>query len=208
MEGSDRGVVQAERGVQVDALLHRGRGLLGEGEREDLVRLGPARRDELDDAGGEDVGLAGPGAGHDEQWAFAVLDRLPLLRREQAEDVRSLLAQREAELLGHSAAASSAAATGCATKSGREPRKRANESRALARWLRARARLSACWSASSSRGKRPQVAFMGAKSRWAVVMYRTSDPIAVSSGKTTSSAPATAAATLSAATSPLIADSR
>ena len=39
MEGLDRRVIQSERRVDVDALLHRRRGFLGEGDSKDLVRL-------------------------------------------------------------------------------------------------------------------------------------------------------------------------
>src|SRR5438067_601394 len=85
MERADRGVVQAERCVEVDPLLHRGRGLLGEGQREDLVRLRPAGGDELDDPRGEHVSLAGARAGDDEQRASAMLDRVTLFRGETAQ---------------------------------------------------------------------------------------------------------------------------
>ena len=101
VEGLDRRVVQPERRVEVDALLHPGRGLLGERHREDLVRLGGARRDEVDDTRGQHVGLARPRAGDDEERTGAVLDRATLLAGEAAEDVGLRLAKPEGELLGH-----------------------------------------------------------------------------------------------------------
>ena len=67
VEGANDGVVQSDRRVDVDALLHLGRGPLGKGDRQDLVRLRGARGDEVDDPRGEDVGLPRPRARDDEQ---------------------------------------------------------------------------------------------------------------------------------------------
>ena len=53
----------------LDALLHLARGLVGEGDREDLAGVHAAGRQQVGDAVGEHPGLAGAGAGHDEQRA-------------------------------------------------------------------------------------------------------------------------------------------
>src|SRR5207302_5577368 len=75
VERLDRGVVQAKRRIEVDALLHPRRGLLGEGERKDLVWLRRAGRDQVNDARGEHVRLPRPRPGDDEQGPGAVFDR-------------------------------------------------------------------------------------------------------------------------------------
>ena len=90
--GDDR-IVEPHRRVEIDARLHRGRCLLGERDRKDLVRLRALRSDEVDDPGGEDVRLSGPGAGDDEQGPFAVLDGSPLLVGQRPQDVGRLLPQ-------------------------------------------------------------------------------------------------------------------
>src|SRR5215813_14054704 len=74
---------------RVDALLHLGGGLVGEGEREDLVGPSPARDDEPGDAPRDDGGLAGPGAGDDQQWPGIVRDGPPLRLVEPLEDAVS-----------------------------------------------------------------------------------------------------------------------
>ena len=101
VEGADDRVVQPDRRVDVDALLHLRGGALGEGHREDLVRLRRERGDEMDDPCGEHVRLPRPGAGHDEERSGSVLDREALLGGERAEDVGFWLAERKAELLVH-----------------------------------------------------------------------------------------------------------
>ena len=102
MEGLDACVVQPERSVEVDALLHLRGGLLGEGHRQDLVRLGGGGRDEIDDARGQDVRLPGPRAGDHEQRTGTVLHRAPLLVGEGREDVRARdSTEPELQLLGH-----------------------------------------------------------------------------------------------------------
>ena len=98
---TDDRIVQADRGVDVDPLLHLRCGSLGEGHGQNLVRLGDARADEMDDPRGEHVGLPRSGAGYDEKRAFAVIDRAPLLGRQAGEDVGLRLTKPEAELLGH-----------------------------------------------------------------------------------------------------------
>ncbi len=58
----------------LDALLHLARGLVGEGDREDLPGVHIALAEEVGDAVGEHAGLAGAGAGHDEQRGVRVND--------------------------------------------------------------------------------------------------------------------------------------
>jgi hypothetical protein len=53
-----------------DALLHLARGLVGEGDGEDLAGIGLARPQQMGEARGERRGLAGAGAGEDEHRAF------------------------------------------------------------------------------------------------------------------------------------------
>ena len=53
-----------------DALLHLARGLVGEGDGEDLARPGLAGGDEVGEAGGQRGGLAGAGAGEDQHRAL------------------------------------------------------------------------------------------------------------------------------------------
>src|SRR5206468_720455 len=52
----------------LEALLHLRRGTVGERDRQDLVRLDAARREEVGHAEGEDAGLPRSGAGDDEKW--------------------------------------------------------------------------------------------------------------------------------------------
>ena len=69
VERRDRGVRVAVRDELVDADRHLLGGLVGERQGEDLRRLGAPRRDEPGDPPGDDLGLAGPGAGDDQQRA-------------------------------------------------------------------------------------------------------------------------------------------
>ena len=55
--------------------LHLGGGLVGERDREDLVRLHVALQDEVGDAMGEHARLARAGAGQNEQRSLEVRDR-------------------------------------------------------------------------------------------------------------------------------------
>src|SRR5207249_2502073 len=89
VERRDLDVGVAVRHERVDALLHLGGGLVGEGEREDLVRPGPARGDEPGDTSRDDGGLAGSGAGDDQQWPGVVGDGPPLRLVEPLEDAVS-----------------------------------------------------------------------------------------------------------------------
>ena len=52
---------------RLDARAHFLRGLVGERDRQDFVRLGVAVADEVRDAAGDDARLAGAGAGEDQQ---------------------------------------------------------------------------------------------------------------------------------------------
>ena len=104
MKGLDRCVIETERSVQVDALLHLRRGPLGEGDGEDLVRLRLLRGDEMDDACREHVRLPCSRTRDDEERSDAMLDSAALLVGESREDVRArLAAEPELELLGHAA---------------------------------------------------------------------------------------------------------
>ena len=78
VEGRDRGLRVAVGDELVDALGHLGRGLLGEGEGQDLLGPRALRGDEVRDAAGEHRGLAGAGARDDEQRPLAVEHRLAL----------------------------------------------------------------------------------------------------------------------------------
>ena len=68
-----------------DALLHLARGLVGEGDGEDLRRPGEAERQDMGDAGSEDARLAGTGAGEHQHGTFRRLHRGALLRVQPAE---------------------------------------------------------------------------------------------------------------------------
>ena len=67
VEGHDPHRVGARADQLLDALLHLARGLVGEGDREDLPGVHAAGRQEVGDAVGEHPGLAGARAGDDEQ---------------------------------------------------------------------------------------------------------------------------------------------
>jgi hypothetical protein len=67
VEGADPRLGVAVRDQLVDALRHLARRLVGEGEGEDLLGTRLLAGDEVGDAAGEDGGLAGARAGHDEQ---------------------------------------------------------------------------------------------------------------------------------------------
>ena len=89
VEGRERGL--GERRVAedfVDALGHLLGGLVGEGDGEDLVGGNAALFDEVGDAMGDDPGLAGAGAGEQEDRAVHGLDALLLLRVHVVEEVR------------------------------------------------------------------------------------------------------------------------
>ena len=72
VERRDRGVGVAVWDELVDPGLHLGRGLVGEGQGEDLRRPGAVGGDEPGDPPGHDLGLAGSRTGHDQERTVAV----------------------------------------------------------------------------------------------------------------------------------------
>ena len=86
MERRDRGVRVAVRHELVDADRHLLGGLVGEGQGQDLRRLRTPGRDEPRDPPGDDLGLAGAGAGDHQQRAGAVGDRPELVGIESTEE--------------------------------------------------------------------------------------------------------------------------
>ena len=85
MERRDRGVRVAVRDELVDTERHLLGRLVGERQGEDLRRAGTAGGDQPGDAAGDDLRLARPGAGHDQQRALTVRHRPELIRVEAAE---------------------------------------------------------------------------------------------------------------------------
>src|SRR5262249_2364478 len=77
VEGADPQALHREEGLA--ALAHLARGLVGEGDREDLVRSRAARGDEPGDAARDDARLARARPGQDQERALAVDDRRALL---------------------------------------------------------------------------------------------------------------------------------
>ena len=84
-----------------DPRLHLARGLVGEGDGQNLIRAGAARRQQMRDPAGQRLGLARPGAGQHQDRAVQCLHRLPLgrvqpveigRRRRRAREVGELLA--------------------------------------------------------------------------------------------------------------------
>ena len=72
MEGQNQNVGEAVGQQHIDPLFHLGGGLLGEGQREDLLGPGPLGGDQMRDAVRDDAGFARTGPGNDEQRALAV----------------------------------------------------------------------------------------------------------------------------------------
>ena len=72
VEGGDPHGVGARADQLLDALLHLARGLVREGDREDLAGVDMARAEQMRDAVGQHPGLAGTGAGDDQQRAAGV----------------------------------------------------------------------------------------------------------------------------------------
>ena len=85
VERRDLRVRVAVRDELVDPDRHLVRGLVREGQGEDLRRLGALRRDEPRDPPGDDLRLAGPGAGDDEQRPRRRASPPELVRIEPAE---------------------------------------------------------------------------------------------------------------------------
>src|SRR5581483_8729296 len=88
MEGADGGAARfairaggAAADQLADTLLHLARGLVGESDGEDVV-WSDAFLDEARDAGSDDAGFAGAGAGEDQDGAFGGFDGLALRRVE------------------------------------------------------------------------------------------------------------------------------
>ncbi len=86
VEGRDGGADVAVGHQQVHARLHLDRGLVGEGERQDLLGARALGGDQPGDALGDRLGLAGAGAGDDQQRTLAVGDGAELLVVETVED--------------------------------------------------------------------------------------------------------------------------
>src|SRR2546423_1585024 len=92
VERADDRIVQPDRRVDVDALLHLGGGAFGERDGKDLVRLRRTRSDEMDDACRKNVGLPRSRPSHNKERARPEFDREPLLHLEPLQDVRTRLA--------------------------------------------------------------------------------------------------------------------
>jgi hypothetical protein len=78
VEGHDPHAARRAAQQQLDALAHLLRGLVGEGDRQQLGVARLSGLDEPGDAVGEDPGLARSGAGEDQQRPLAVRHRLAL----------------------------------------------------------------------------------------------------------------------------------
>ena len=78
VEGHDPHRAGGAADEQLDALAHLLRGLVGEGDGEDLVRARLAGAHQVGDPVGEDAGLAGAGAGEDQERPLAVHDGVAL----------------------------------------------------------------------------------------------------------------------------------
>ena len=86
VEGAEpRHALDRAAGQAADALAHFARGLVGEGDGEDLARPGAAGRDQVGEPGGQRGGLAGAGAGEDQHRAFGRQHGLALRRVEALE---------------------------------------------------------------------------------------------------------------------------
>ena len=86
VESGDPGAGEAIGHQHIDARFHLGGGLLGEGERQDLLGASALGGDQPGDALGQDLGLPGAGARHHEQRTVAVGDREALLVVQALED--------------------------------------------------------------------------------------------------------------------------
>ena len=88
VEGGDPHALSGGTHQTGDALLHLPGGLIGEGDRQDLVRAGHPGLQHVRDTPGQHTGLARACAGHDQQRTPMVQDRLPLLRVQSGRRVR------------------------------------------------------------------------------------------------------------------------
>ena len=79
MERAEPGHALLGPGQRADAHAHLARRLVGEGDRQDLMRASAAGGDEMRDAGGQDARLADAGAGENQDRPVQRLDRAPLL---------------------------------------------------------------------------------------------------------------------------------
>ncbi len=70
---------------------HFPRGLVGEGDGEDLRRVGEAGGEDMSDAGGQDACLAGAGAGEHQDRPLRRLDGQPLLGVQALQIIRRLV---------------------------------------------------------------------------------------------------------------------
>ena len=92
---------------RADPLAHFARGLVGEGDAEDLARPGLLRRDEISEAGGQRGGLAGAGAGQHQHRPLGGQHGLALRRVQAVEERefgRNCNGFRHREQLGNVAA--------------------------------------------------------------------------------------------------------
>ena len=86
VEGAEPGHALAPRPHErADALLHLAGGLVGEGDRQQLLRPRPARRDDMGDAGGQHTRLARARTRQHQHRAIHGLHRLTLFRVEPFE---------------------------------------------------------------------------------------------------------------------------
>ncbi|OIQ65923.1 hypothetical protein GALL_525140 [mine drainage metagenome] len=83
-----------------DAFPHLLGRLVGEGDREQLPRLGPAGGENVGQTGGQHAGLAGAGAGQDQDRPLGRLDRRPLLGVQPLQIVRTAHASEIADAGG------------------------------------------------------------------------------------------------------------
>jgi hypothetical protein len=85
VEGEDPEPTRRRAEQVLEPLLHLVRGLVREGDPEDLVRLHAAGGDQVSDAVGEDTRLARAGSGDHEQRPLSLQHRLALRRVEVGE---------------------------------------------------------------------------------------------------------------------------
>ena len=88
VEGAHPGQAIERRHQFVNALLHLGGGLVGKGHSENLAAPGYALVENMGDAGGENAGLAGAGAGQNQQRPLGRQHGIALLGIETGEIVR------------------------------------------------------------------------------------------------------------------------